>query len=218
MFPQYGLGSHATYISHPWAYVYPVPSGVTTRIAAAALSQGMTAVSVMTEAYAVQPGDTVLVHAVAGGLGLMLAQYALSRRATVIGTTSTQAKAEEAKACGVQWVILYKKEDTVQRVMEITEGRGVDASFDGVGKDTSVCILIRSTPQPADLCFPRFEQNFKVIKRKGTFVSLGNASGMIPPFLPIKLSEKNIKFLRPTCAFPFPFIYPLISPTHFCAV
>jgi hypothetical protein len=105
--------------------------------AAAGLMQSLAAVTFMTEGYLVKPNDIVLVHTVSGGPGLQLAQYAKSKGARVVGTTSTKEKAELAKRCaGVDWVVLYKEEDTVQRVLEITNGEGVDAIFDGVGKDT----------------------------------------------------------------------------------
>jgi len=97
----------------------------------------------------------------------------------VIGTTSTSSKAELAKKNGADHVILYPVEDTVTKVLELTNGEGVDAVFDGVGKDT-------------------FDNNFKLIKRKGTIVSFGNASGAVPPFSLLKLVEKNIRLLRPT--------------------
>ena len=100
---------------------------------------GATALTFITEAYNVQKGDTILVHTVAGGLGLLFAQLIKARGATVIGTTSTPEKAEIAKAYGADHVILYKQEDTVQRVLELTNGEGVHAIFDGVGKDT--CVL-----------------------------------------------------------------------------
>jgi NADPH:quinone reductase-like Zn-dependent oxidoreductase len=90
----------------------------------------------MTEAYPVKSGDTVLIHTVAGGLGLLMAQYAKRLGATVIGTTSTKEKAEEAKNNGADYVVLYRNENTVEKVLEITNGEGVDAVFDGVGKDT----------------------------------------------------------------------------------
>ena len=83
-------------------------------------------------------GDTILVHTIAGGMGLLFAQLGRARGATVIGTTSTREKAELAKENGATHVILYKEEDTVQRVLELTNGEGVDAVFDGVGKDTYV--------------------------------------------------------------------------------
>ncbi|KAI0746899.1 NAD-P-binding protein [Daedaleopsis nitida] len=175
----YGFGSFAEYVSVAWDKVFPLPEGVSTRDAAAALTQGATALTFVTEAYAVQKGDTVLVHTVAGGLGLFFAQLIKARGATVIGTTSTPDKAAVAKAHGADHVILYKDEDTVQRVLELTNGEGVHAIFDGVGKDT-------------------FEADFKMIRRKGTLVSVGNASGAVPPFPPLKLVEKNVRLLRPT--------------------
>ncbi|KAJ7724227.1 NAD-P-binding protein [Mycena metata] len=176
-----GLGSHSDYVSVPWKNVHVLPENVSTQIGAAALTQGMTAITFIEEAHKVQKGETILVHTVAGGLGLLFSQLIKARGATVIGTTSTKEKAELAKANGADHVILYKEEDTVQRVLELTNGEGVDAVFDGVGKDT-------------------FDNNFKLLKRKGTLVSVGNASGAVPPFAPIRLVEKNLKLLRPTVA------------------
>lgn len=173
------LGSHATYISVPPKFVYSVPDAVSTKIAAAAALQGLTAVTFTEEGYDVKKGDVILVHTVAGGLGLLFSQIIKSRGATVIGTTSTREKAELAKAHGADHVILYREENTVQRVLELTEGRGVDAIFDGVGKDT-------------------FDANFEMIKRKGTIVSVGNASGAVEPFSLLRLVQKNVKILRPT--------------------
>ncbi|OCH93355.1 NAD-P-binding protein [Obba rivulosa] len=177
----YSLGAFAEYMSVPWARAIPVPENVPVRTAAAGLTQGATALTFVTEAYNVQEGDTILVHTVAGGLGLIFTQLIKWRGATVIGTTSTPEKAEIARAHGADHVILYTKEDTVQRVLEITGGEGVHAIFDGVGKDT-------------------FESDFKMIRRKGTIVSVGNASGAVPPFPPLKLVEKNVRLLRPTLA------------------
>ena len=130
------MNAFAEYHSVGWANVYPLPAGVPTRAAAAALTQGATALTFITEAYNVQAGDVVLVHTVAGGLGLLFAQLIKARGATVIGTTSTPAKAALARAHGADHVILYTQEDTVQRVLELTGGEGVHAIFDGVGKDT----------------------------------------------------------------------------------
>jgi NADPH2:quinone reductase len=173
------LGTHASYIAVPWKWVYPVPDGLSTQIAAASLLQGLTAVTFFEEAYKVKNGDTILVHTVAGGLGLLFAQLARHVGATVIGTTSTKEKAELAKQNGANHVILYRDEDTVQRVLELTNGVGVDAIFDGVGRDT-------------------FDNNFKMIKRKGTIVSVGNASGAVEPVSLLRLVERNVKLLRPT--------------------
>jgi NADPH:quinone reductase-like Zn-dependent oxidoreductase len=133
-------GTDAEYIAIPWDKIFPIPpeSKIDTRTAAAGFSQATTVLAFMSEAYEVKKGDTILVHTVAGGFGLIAAQYAKYKGATVIGTTSTDAKAELAKRHGADHVILYTKEDTVQRVSEITNGDGVDAVFDGVGKDTHV--------------------------------------------------------------------------------
>ena len=135
------LGVHATYVSVPWYSVYPVPSSISTRVASASLAHGLTAVTFFEEAYKVKKGDTILVHTVAGGLGLLFAQLGRHIGATVIGTTSTQAKADLAKAHGADHVILYPVEDTVKRVLELTNNEGVDAVFDGLGKDTCVFIF-----------------------------------------------------------------------------
>ncbi|KAF8582155.1 NAD-P-binding protein [Ramaria rubella] len=172
-------GTDAEYIATPWTNTYTLPSTISTRVAAASLVQGLTALTFMTEAYEPQPGDWILVHTAAGGLGLLFTQIATARGAKVIGTTSTEEKAKLAKANGATEIIIYTKEDTVARVLEITGGEGVHAVFDGVGKDT-------------------WEGNFKLIRRKGTIVSVGNASGVVPPFPPLKLVEKNVKVCRPT--------------------
>jgi NADPH2:quinone reductase len=132
------MGTHASYISVPWDSVFPVPASVSTLKAAASLLQSLTAITFLDEAYNVKSGDNILVHTVAGGVGLIFAQLAKSRGATVIGTTSTAEKAKLAKENGADHVILYPVEDTIQRVLEITKGEGVDAVFDGVGKDTWV--------------------------------------------------------------------------------
>lgn len=149
----------------------------------------------MTESYSVQKGDIILVHTVAGGLGLAFAAYAKSRGATVIGTTSTPEKAELAKSYGADHVILYTKENTVQRVLEITNGEGVHAVFDGVGKDTYVLqsMYLKCTDSSC-----RFLANFDLLRRKGTLVAVGNASGAPDPVSPLKLAPKNLKLLRPT--------------------
>lgn len=172
------LGVHATYIVVPWRKVYPVRPSIPSRVAAGTLSQALTAVTFFEEAYNVQKGDVILIHTIAGGLGLLMCQLGKYRGATVIGTTSTKEKAELAKAHGADHVIIYREENTVQRVLEITNGEGVHGIFDGVGKDT-------------------FDDDFKMIRRKGTIVTLGNASGAVPPFSLMKLIEKNVRLLRP---------------------
>ncbi len=102
------------------------------------------------EAYKVKKGDTILVHTIAGGVGLLFAQLLRHIGAIVIGTTSTPEKAEIAKKYGANHVILYRTENTIQRVLEITNGQGVDAIFDGVGKDTLVDLLCKITKVAID--------------------------------------------------------------------
>ncbi|OBZ80068.1 putative quinone oxidoreductase [Grifola frondosa] len=175
------LGVHGEYASVPWAKVFPVPESVSLRTAGAALLQGLTAVTFVEEAYNVKQGDYVLIHTIAGGLGLLLCQLVKHRGGIVIGTTSSKEKAEIAAAHGADYVILYPVENTVERVLEITHGEGVHVVYDGVGKDT-------------------FMDNFKLTRRKGTMVSVGNASGAVEPVPPLKLVEKNLVLLRPTMA------------------
>jgi NADPH:quinone reductase-like Zn-dependent oxidoreductase len=125
------------YVSVPWdTTIYPVPDNVSSAVAAASLGQMMTTLTQITEAYNVKEGDTVFIHTVAGGTGLLHAQLAKRRGAIVIGTTSTAEKAELAKAHGADHVILYKEENTVERVSQLTNGKGVDVIYDGVGKAT----------------------------------------------------------------------------------
>ena len=119
-----------------WFAAAPLPPNISTRVGAASLIQSFTALVFTSEAYDVQPGDYVLVHTVAGGIGLWLAQILKHHGATVIGTTSTKEKAEVAKAHGADHVILYKDEDVVTRVLKLTDGKGVHAICDGVGRDT----------------------------------------------------------------------------------
>jgi len=172
-------GSFAEYISIPWEAVSPLPDSISVYTAAAATVQGLTALTFLTESYPVKQGDTILIHTIAGGVGLLALQIAKAKGATVIGTTSTPEKAALAKAHGADHVIIYRTEDTVKRVLEITEGKGVNAVYDGVGPAT-------------------FDNNFKLIAKKGTLVSVGNATGVVPPFSIMRLMEKNIKLLRPT--------------------
>jgi len=171
--------SFAEYVVAPWKHVIKLPAGVDTRTAVAVNLQGLTALTALREAYEVKKGDWVLVHAAAGGLGLHLTQIASRIGAHVIGTTSTPEKAAIAKENGAEHVILYTKESVVDRVNELTGGQGVHGIIDGVGKDT-------------------WEDNLLVARRKGTIVSLGNASGVVPPFAPLKLTPKNLKLVRPT--------------------
>lgn len=114
----------------------PIPDNIDTKTAAAASLQGLTAVTFTEEAYSAQAGDYILVHAAAGGLGLILCQILKARGAHVIGSTSSDEKGAMAKENGAEFIINYKKEDLIKRVLEITQGEGVHAIYDGVGKTT----------------------------------------------------------------------------------
>lgn len=148
--------------------------------AAAMMLQGLTSAYLLRRTYRVQAGDAVLIHAAAGGVGLLACQWAKFLGATVIGTVSTEAKAAIAAAHGCDHVIDYTREDFPRRVREITAGEGVAVVYDGVGKDT-------------------FAGSLDSLRTCGMLVSFGNASGPVPPFDPLLLSQKGSLFLtRPT--------------------
>ncbi|MDE3088372.1 MAG: zinc-binding dehydrogenase, partial [Chloroflexota bacterium] len=147
-----------------------------------ALLQGLTAHYLACATYPIQRGDTVLVHAAAGGLGLLLVQVAKLRGARVIGTVSTEEKARAAKHAGADEVILYTQQDFEAEVKRLTEGKGVHAVYDSVGKTT-------------------FDKSLNCLKRRGTMVLCGQSSGVVPPFDPQILNAKGSLFLtRPTLA------------------
>ena len=164
------------------ALLLKLPETIGFDTAAAMMLQGMTAAYLLRRTFRVQPGNTVLIHAAAGGVGLIACQWAKSLGATVIGTVSTEAKAEIARANGCDHVILYTREDVAKRVREITGGVGVDVVYDGVGKDT-------------------FAGSIDSLRRLGMMVSFGNASGAVEPISPLVLAQKGSLFLtRPTLA------------------
>ncbi|KAH7338609.1 NAD-P-binding protein [Rhizoctonia solani] len=174
----YAGGSFAEYVAVSWKDVQLIPDGLSTPQAAASLAQGLTALTFVKEAYPVKKGDWVLIHAAAGGAGLLFTQLASQLGATIIGTTSSPAKAEIAKKAGAAYVINYTETTVSSEVLKLTNGRGVEAIFDGVGAST-------------------WEDDFVSIRRKGTIVSYGNASGVVPPFSVLKLGAKNVKVCRP---------------------
>ncbi|PWZ03812.1 NAD(P)-binding protein [Testicularia cyperi] len=179
---QYGAGSYSEQQLVDAERLVKLPQGIDTRTAAASFLQGLTAWTLVREAHAVKSGDWVLVTAAAGGVGLLLCQMASSLGAKVIGVASTQAKCDLAKQHGAAHTLIYSKDSMdqlVAQVKEITNGHGVDAIFDGVGKDT-------------------WEACFEMVARKGSIVTFGNASGPIEPFAPLRLAAKNIKVCRPT--------------------
>ncbi|KAL1645163.1 NADPH:quinone reductase [Diplodia intermedia] len=174
-----GAGAYAEYTAVGTAHAARVPAGVGADAAAAALLQGLTALTLIREAHAVRAGDWVLVHAAAGGVGLWLCRLLRAVGARAIGTASSEAKRELARANGAEVVVDYTAEDVVARVMEVTGGGGVVAAFDGVGKST-------------------FDVSMECLARKGSMVSFGNASGAVPPVTIARLSAKNARLLRPT--------------------
>ncbi|WP_332117068.1 quinone oxidoreductase [Azorhizobium caulinodans] len=174
------LGSYAEARNVPANVLVHVPAAIDDRTAAAMMLKGMTAQYLVKHTHAVKPGDVILVQAAAGGVGLLLCQWAHALGATVIGTVGSKAKAELALANGADHVILYKDEDFVHRVKEITSGKMCDVVYDGVGQAT----------YPASL---------DCLKPFGLWVSFGNASGAITNFDLLSLSQKGSLYAtRPT--------------------
>ncbi|EPS43518.1 hypothetical protein H072_2492 [Dactylellina haptotyla CBS 200.50] len=176
-----GSGTYREYSLVPERVVSHVPDGLKLEEAAAVLIQGLTALTMLRESYSVNKGDTILIHAAAGGTGLILVQLAKALGATIIATASTAEKLEIAKQHGADYLVNYSggEDQWVKDVLAYTKnGEGVEAVYDGVGKAT-------------------FEGDLKVTKRKGTLVSFGNASGSPDPFVIGRLGDKNIKLLRP---------------------
>jgi len=176
-------GSYAEYVVAPVEKL--VPFNVTlveARVAAAIMLQGMTAHYLTHSTFPIQEGQTVLVHAAAGGVGLLLCQMAKMRGATVIGTAGTEEKASLAKGAGADEVILYTEQDFVGETERITDGEGVHAVYDGVGKET-------------------FDGGLDVLRPRGYMVLFGASSGSVPAFDPQTLNQKGGLFLtRPSLA------------------
>jgi NADPH:quinone reductase len=172
------LGAYAEYSLASAERLVPLPDRVTTRKAAAILLQGMTAHYLTTSTYQLSRGQTCLVHAAAGGVGLLLTQIAKGRGARVIGTTSTDEKARLAREAGADEVIGY--DGFSERVRDLTGGDGVAAVYDGVARAT-------------------FDQSLASLRRRGTLVLYGSASGAVPPFDPMRLQGAGSVYLtRPT--------------------
>jgi NADPH2:quinone reductase len=175
-------GAYAQETIVPAAHAVEVPSSVTAKQAAAVLLQGMTAHYLAYSTYPLKPGDTALVHAAAGGVGLLLIQIAKRCGARVLGTVGDPAKAALAKQAGADEIVLYRQEDFAAAVKRLTGGRGVDVVYDSVGKDT-------------------FEGSLNSLRPRGMMVSYGNASGPVPPFAPLLLTQKgSLFFTRPSLA------------------
>ena len=172
------LGAYAEAAVVPADRAVKVPDAVTLETAAAALLKGMTAEFLVRRCHKVEPGQTVLVHAAAGGVGSILVQWAKALGATVIATVGSEAKAALARGHGADHVILYGEEDVAAQVLEITGGQGVAVVYDGVGKDT-------------------FEASLKSLGRRGVLATFGDASGPVPRFAPLELSGKSLFVTRP---------------------
>jgi len=171
-------GSYAEQVVLEAAKAVPVPAAVSNELAAAALMQGMTAHYLATGAYAVQPGDDVLVHAASGGVGLLLTQVLKMRGARVIATTSSSEKEQRVRSAGADDVTSY--EEFADRALELTGGKGVDVVYDGVGAAT-------------------FDHSLASLRPRGTMVLFGSSSGAVPPFDPMRLEGHGSLFLtRPS--------------------
>ncbi len=174
------IGAYAEVLLRPADRVVKIPAGVDDKTAAAMMLKGLTAHYLIRRTYRVKKGDTILMHAAAGGVGLILCQWAKHLGATVIGTVGSEEKAVLAKKAGCKHVIVTSKEKFVDRVKEITKGKGVPVVYDGVGKDT-------------------FMDSLDCLAPLGMMVSFGNASGAVTQFNPGVLAQKGSLFLtRPT--------------------
>ncbi len=173
-------GAYAEKALVPVAKLVPLPKGVSARQGAAAMLQGMTAHYLACSTYPLKAGDTCLVHAAAGGVGLLLCQIARLRGARVLGTTSSEEKAALAREAGADEVILYTEKDFAVEVKRLTGGKGVEVIYDSVGKTT-------------------FEKGLDCLVPRGMMVTFGQSSGKIPPFDPAILNVKGSLFLtRPS--------------------
>lgn len=176
------LGAYSTERLIAAAPLVKLPAGIACETAAAMTMRGLTSAYLLRRIHAFAPGDTILLHAAAGGVGLIVSQWAKLLGLTVIGTVSSERKAAIARAHGCDHTIDYSREDVAKRVRELTGGVGVDVVFDSVGKDT-------------------FEGSLDSLKRRGLMVCVGTASGPIPPFDPQRLAMKGSLYLtRPALA------------------
>jgi NADPH2:quinone reductase len=175
-------GSYASHVVAPADRVVTVPEGVADDVAAAAMLQGMTAHYLAHGCRETRPGDVALVHAAAGGAGLLLVQTLTRAGATVIGTCSTEEKAAIAREAGVDHVIRYTEEDFAEAVQRLTDGRGVDVVYDSVGRST-------------------FEGSLRSLRPRGLLVLFGQSSGVVPPFDLNRLNQEGSLFVtRPSLA------------------
>ena len=176
------LGSYAEYAAVPADRLVRIPETITFEQAAAAMLQGMTAHYLVNSTYPLKKGETALIHAAAGGVGLLLVQMAKNIGARVIGTVGSPDKTKLAREAGADEVINYTQQDFETETKRLTDGKGVHAVYDGVGQST-------------------FEKDLNVLRPRGYLVLFGASSGPVPPVDPIKLLQKGSLFLtRPTLA------------------
>jgi len=173
------LGSYAEYVVAEEQHLIPVPPSITDDQAVAAMMHGLTAHYLVNDAHKLKAGETALVHAAAGGVGLLLVQLAHAVGAQVIGTASSEEKARLAREAGADEVIVYTQHDFEPEVQRLTGGKGVDVVYDGVGKAT-------------------FEKNLNVMRTRGMLVLYGMSSGPVPPVDPAKLSDKGSLYMART--------------------
>jgi NADPH2:quinone reductase len=173
-------GAYAEYAAAPVDRLIQIPQSLDFEKAAAAMLQGMTAHYLCKSTYPLKKGETALVHAAAGGVGLLLVQMCKAIGARVIGTAGSEAKASLAREAGADEVIIYTEEDFETETRKLTDGKGVHVVYDGVGKTT-------------------FDQDLNVLRPRGFLVLFGGSSGAVPPFDLIKLSQKGSLYItRPT--------------------
>jgi NADPH2:quinone reductase len=176
------LGAYAEYAAVPAARLVKIAEGVDAESAAAAMLQGTTAHYLVTSTYALKRVDTALVHAAAGGVGLLLIQMAKRIGARVFGTVSTEEKAQLAREAGADKVIIYTEQDFQEEIKRLTEGKGVEVVYDSVGKTT-------------------FMKSLESLAPRGLLALFGQSSGVVPPFDPALLAQKGSLFLtRPSLA------------------
>lgn len=176
------VGSYAEFAAVPATRLVKIPDSLTFEDAAAAMLQGMTAHYLLNSSYKLQRGETALIHAAAGGVGLLLVQMAKRIGARVIGTAGTEEKAQLARGAGADQCIVYTQADFEIETKRLTDGKGVHVVYDGVGKAT-------------------FDKDLEVLRPRGYLVLFGGSSGAVPPFDLIKLSQKGSLFItRPTLA------------------
>lgn len=174
-------GSYAEFVAVDASRLVPVPEAVPLDVAAAVMLQGMTAHYLTHSTYPLEVGDVALVHAAAGGVGLLLVQLAKRRGARVIGTVSTEEKARLARDAGADEIVFYTRENFRDAVLRLTGGRGVDVVYDSVGRTT-------------------FDDSLASLRPRGMMVSFGQSSGPIPPFDPLVLGRGSVFFTRPSLA------------------